>query len=317
MHVSLTQLSYLVALGRLGSFGKAAEACGVTQPTLSMQLQKLEAEFGVVLFDRSRQPVTPTDVGAAVIEQARLVLREAWRIEDVLVASRGIMEGELRVGVIPTIGPYLLPRFLPGFVGKYPAVTLVVEELQTQPLLDRLRDDTLHAAIVATPARTEELIERPLFREPFLAYLPAGHPLASRERLDTAELTISEVLLLAEGHCFRDQVLELCRGKANGPAPGALHFASGNLETLKALVEQGCGITLLPALAREQDGRNSRAVTRPFVVPVPSRQIYLVHRRAYLKARLIEAFVAELLQSLPAAMRPVAATATSLTKTNR
>jgi LysR family hydrogen peroxide-inducible transcriptional activator len=304
MHITLTQLSYLVALGRLGSFGRAAEACGVTQPTLSMQLQKLEAEFGVVLFDRSRQPVAPTDAGAAVVEQAKLVLREAARIEDVLLASRGAVEGELRVGVIPTIGPYLLPRFLPGFVARYPAVTLVVEELQTQQLLDRLRDETLHAAIVATSARSEDLIERPLFREPFLAYLSAGHRLAARERLDAAELTLSEVLLLAEGHCFRDQVLELCRGEANGPARGALHFASGNLETLKALVEQGCGVTLLPALAGGEEGQTGRAVLRPFAAPVPSREIYLVHRRAYLKARLIEAFVGELLESLPAAIRP-------------
>lgn len=271
-----------------------------------MQIRKLEAELGVLLLDRSRQPVVATDVGRAVVEQARTVLREAGRLHDIVSAGLSLLEGELRVGVIPTLGPYLLPRFLPSFVARYPAATLIVEELQTQQILARLEQDALHAGLVATSIGNGGLTERPLFREPFLAYLPGNHRLASHDQVDPAELRRDDVLLLAEGHCFREQVLEVCHGEIAAPAPGAMHFASGNLETLKALVERGCGVTLLPALAVEDWRRSYGSVLRPFSPPEPSRQVYLVQRRAYLKGRLIDAFVEELLTGLPPALRPAA-----------
>jgi LysR family hydrogen peroxide-inducible transcriptional activator len=300
---SLTQLGYAVALERFGSFGKAADACGVTQPTLSMQIQKLETEVGERLFERSRQPVVVTDLGRVFLAQARVVLREATRMDELLSAASGRLEGELRVGVIPTLAPYLLPRFLRSFVAKHPAITLVVEELQTEQIYDRLEDETLHAALVATSSGRSSLLERPLFREPFLAYLPKGHPLASQSEIDLQRLSLKEVLLMGDGHCFRDQVVELCGGKLYAPAPGELHFARGTLQTLSVMVEQGCGLTLLPALATDMRPVSPHAVVRPFRSPAPSRMVYLAHRRAHLKEHLIDVFLDAMFAALPRSVR--------------
>lgn len=306
---SLTQLAYLVAVARHGSFSRAAAACHVTQPTLSTQLRKLEDELGVVLLDRSRQPVVPTDVGAQVVEQARVVLREAGRFAEIVAAARGVVEGELRLGVIPTLAPYLLPRFVPEFSRRYPRAQLVVEELQTGQILSRLRDDTLHAGLVATDCGDQGVEAQPLFREPFVAYVGPGHRLEGRASLAPGDLLLDDTLLLADGHCFRDQVIGLCGERATAApardgdaAPNScrpLRFESGNLETLRQLAERGVGLTLLPYLATLDLSAAARARLVPFVAPAPARPVALVHRRAYLKARLVAALRDELVASLP------------------
>jgi LysR family hydrogen peroxide-inducible transcriptional activator len=318
--VTLTQLAYAVAVDTHGHFGHAAAACHVTQPTLSMQLRKLERELGVVLFDRSRLPVVATDLGRLLVDQARVVLQEAARLPELRDQTLGRVVGELRVGALPTLAPYLLPRFLQALTAAHPGLQLVVEELPTAGILERLRQETLDAGLIATRDAAPGIVSRVLFEEPFVGYVHRGHPLAERATLAHADLSLDDVWLLSEAHCLRAQTMQLCeeRGPAPGGAPScarAVRFESGNLETLKHLVERSGGLTLLPRLAiadeepRGPDGARpgtGAAVVVPFATPVPVRPITLVRRRAYLKQHLVDAFVAALLASLPDDLRPAA-----------
>ncbi len=299
---TLTQLTYAVAVDTHRHFERAARACNVSQPTLSMQLQKLEAALGEALFDRSCSPVVPTDIGRVLIAQARVVLHEAARIGELRDAANGKCEGELRVGVIPTLAPYLLPAVLEALATQYPRIELVVEEGVTDTVLDALRVDTLDVGLVATATAVRGIVSRKLFLEPFVAYVGAGHRLAGRARLSVNDLSLDDVWLLADGHCFRTQVMNLCRqrGRSRAHAPrGGSHvmsslarFESGNLETLKRLVERGAGMTLLPALAAgELPTQAQRDLLIPFRHPVPGRAIRLVRRRHHVRAHLVSAFV--------------------------
>lgn len=304
--MTLTQLAYLVAVEKHGHFGRAARACYVTQPTLSMQVQKLEKELGVEIFDRSRAPVRATELGRLIVEQARRTVREAARISDLLQAHRGETAGELRVGVIPTVGPYLLPRFVHALAQRHPALALRVEELPTATILERLRAETLDAGVVATDEAGAGLQQEWLYDEPLVAYVNAHHPLAALDGIRPGGLSRDDVWVLSEAHCLRAQVLGLCMQgtlpEEGGPrcAPG-VRFESGNLETLKRLVENGEGMTLLPALAAEfvQAGEGAPARLVPFHAPVPTRRITLVRRRASLKRHLVRTFVQALLEGLP------------------
>jgi len=300
--MTLTQLSYVVAVDTHGHFGKAAQACYVTQPALSMQIGKLERELGVVIFDRSRTPVVPTDLGRAIIDQARVVLREAARIPELRDRSNGVVAGELRVGVLPTLGPYLLPRFVQGLSARYPKLRLVLEEAMTDTILERLRNETLDIGIAAADAATD-LDQQSLFDEPFHAYVNTAHPLAKMEGLKPSDLDRQDCWVLSEAHCLREQVLRLC-GVGAEREPNGVHVASGNLEMLKRLVETSGGYTLLPALSVEGmrvDNRVARLVE--FAEPVPSRRIVLLKRRQYLKAHLVDVFVGALRSSLPSTVQ--------------
>jgi LysR family hydrogen peroxide-inducible transcriptional activator len=295
-------------------FARAAAACGVTQPTLSMQLAKLEAALGVVLFDRRRSPVVPTDIGHALIEQARIVLRETNRLREISHARGGLVEGELRLGVIPTVAPYLLPSVVHRLAREHPRLTLVIEERLTDDIVQGLRRDVLDAGIVATAVDDAGMAERTLFTEPFIGYVSGGHRLASSPTLRASDLSLEDLWLLAEGHCFREQAIQLCRQRTvrgrgaapHGPvaAPLCARFESGNLETLKRLVEQGEGMTLLPMLAALDLQRASeRRRLRPFSGSPPVREIRLVRRRDYLKQHLVEAVVGAVMESLPDQLR--------------
>ena len=300
--LTLTQLSYAVAVDTHRHFERAARACNVSQPTLSMQLQKLEAALGETLFDRSRSPVVPTDIGRVLIAQARVVLHEAARLGDLRDAASGKFEGELRVGVIPTLAPYLLPAVLEALAECHPRIELVVQEGVTETVLDALRVDTLDVGLVATTTAVPGIVSHKLFQEPFVAYVGAAHRLAGRARISVNDLSLNDVWLLADGHCFRTQVLNLCRqrGRSRASAPrGESHvisplarFESGNLETLKRLVERGAGMTLLPALAAaELPAEAQRHLLIPFSNPVPGRTIRLMLRRHHVRAHLVRAFV--------------------------
>lgn len=299
--ITLTQLAYAVALDAHRHFERAAAACHVTQPTLSMQLRKLEDALGAALFDRSRTPVVPTDVGIVLLEQARVVLREAARLNDLRDAARGTMAGELRIAVIPTLAPYLLPAVLEVLGERYPQLELVVEERVTESVLDGLREDRLDAGFVATAVDAPDIVGRTLFHEPFVAYVSPGHRLAGRMQLGVEDLSLDDLWLLAEGHCLRTQVVTLCRQRARRGAarwkPAATgctrtaRFESGNLETLKQLVERGLGMTLLPALAAATLATDRQRMLIPFTDPVPSRAIRLVRRRHHVRQHLVRAVV--------------------------
>lgn len=304
--MNLNQLSCLLALERHRHFGRAAQACGVTQPALSMQLRKLEEELGAPLFERSRAPVEPTDLGREVVEQARRVLDEAERLREIVREHGREVAGELRLGVIPTLGPYLLPALLSRVLQRHRGLSVRVEELQTEQIFARLREAELDAALVASAPWGAGLVETTLFREPFVGYVAEGHRLHSEERLRVEDLRLEDLWLLSEGHCLRDQVVKLCAKRTGEPPSGmgALHFESGNLATLKRLVEHSGGMTLLPQLAVAGLSEEERRRVRPFAEPAPAREIRLVRRQSYLKRRLIEVLTQEL-QRFRAELPPV------------
>lgn len=298
--MTFSQLKYVVAVDRHRHFTKAADECGVTQPTLSMQIRKLERELGVEIFQRNRIRVRPTDIGRELVDQARTVLREVERLRKLAGEADGEVAGELRLGVIPTVGPFVLPRCLPALVHRYPGLSVVVAELKTSELLEELRADRLDAALLATPSDSSDLLQRRLFEEPFVAYLSSGHRLARRARIRREDLRLDDLWLLQEGHCFRDQVLDLCSRLAPSSGPSRpLSFESGNLDTLKRLVDESGGMTLLPRLAVDELTEEERRRVRRFEDPAPSRTVCFVHGRTYLKRAAREALVEELVRSIP------------------
>jgi len=296
--MTLAQLRYLDALDIHRHFGEAATACGVTQPTLSTQVRRLEDELGLELIDRSRQPVVPTAAGERIMEQARSVLAARDRLVSLAGDVQDRITGTLRIGLLPTLAPYLLPLVVPAMNAAYPDVTLVVREWPTADLLEALRTDTLDAALIATEEARPDLHEQTLFAEPFVGYVAPSHRLASHETVHPTDLSLDDLWLLSEGHCFRDQVLQVC-GAAPSTPQSAVQFESGSLETLVHLVRHTGGMTLLPALATYHMSPDTHdAHVTPFAAPAPSRQVRLVRRRSH-KQRLLNAFTDTLVDTLP------------------
>jgi LysR family transcriptional regulator, hydrogen peroxide-inducible genes activator len=301
---SLTQLEYVLAVAKHGHFAKAAEACHVTQPTLSMQLQKLEEDLGVVIFDRSKKPVLLTDVGKKLVAQAQAVLFEARKIGGIAEASKAKgVRGELTLGIIPTIAPYLLPRLLPVIEKKFPELELKILELQTQRIVETLQADELDVGLLATPLKIPKIFEFALFYEPFSVLCRKGHQIAQAKKAKYASLQQKDIWLLEEGHCLRHQVLDLCSVKREKGKGRQFRFESGNLETLKNLVDSYGGYTLLPALASDRIGPNTTLVE--FERPVPAREVGLVYRREHYKSELIEALGEAILACIPEEIRRI------------
>ncbi|MZH03464.1 MAG: hydrogen peroxide-inducible genes activator [Nitrospinae bacterium] len=299
--MTLTQLGYIAAVAKWRNFGKAAKACFISQPTLSMQIQKLEEELEVILFDRSKKPVELTAIGQKVIEQTKVVLQEALRIEELIKSVKGEISGSFILGIIPTLAPYLLPLFLERFTTNYPSVKLIVEELQTHQIIHQLKEGNIDAGILVTPLHIQGIIERPMFNEPFLAYLSPNHPLLSLDKISDKDLSLNDIWLLNEGHCFRDQAIEVCKKiRGSNPKRKNLVFESGNLETLKRLVDQKFGYTMLPWLATMGIPASERKKKiRSFKVPVPIREVSIAHSRSFLKKSIIEVLQKEIVASLP------------------
>lgn len=289
-------------------FGKAARACNVTQPTLSMQISKLESTLGVKLFDRTRSPVLTTDIGAALLSQARVVLREAARLSDIRDRLSGTVAGELRLGIIPTLATSILPRIIPVMLKRYPNVTLTVVEEKTDSLVEHISRESVDAAIIASELSPElgyetdplaRLIQIHLFDEPFVGFISEGHPLFEKSSISPADLDQEDIWLLGEGHCFRDQAVALCNPVRKNASVTA-QFEIGHLSTLIRLVERGLGMTILPSLtASELEGSLQNRYVRPFSDPVPSRSVRLVRRRHHYKENLVDAVVSVLMEELP------------------
>ncbi len=301
--MTLTQLRYVVAVDKYRHFATAAEKSYVTQPTLSMQIHKLEDELGITIFDRSKSPVVPTVIGERIIEQAKIALKESKQISDIANFKENELRGTFRVGIIPTIAPYLIPLFLRSFMKKYPLVELVIEEILTREVLEKLGNDQLDAAIIATPTEQSHIYTEDLFVEPFLGYLSHSHPLIDKEKLTVDDLDRTNLWLLDEGHCFRDQAVKIC-GEKGAENNRAIEFKSGNLETLKKLVEQNFGMTLLPWTAvQEFDASCANAVVKEFEDPVPSRKVRLIYGRKHLKQTIIKAFKDSICDSIPSELK--------------
>ena len=297
---TITQLEYVVALDRCRHFGRAAALSNVSQPTLSAQLQKLEDELGLALFDRSKQPILPTDDGKPIIEQAKVVLNEFHRLE--LLASRNLddVSGEFRLAVIPTIAPYLVPRFLKEFTSRYPKVELFIEEQPTDRIIEALDRDLLDAGILATPLGLTRIEEEPLYYEPLYVYAAPGHPLAAKTRVSEKTLNPKGLWLLSEEHCLREQVIVVCgSGDQRGTFP-SVHLKGGSLETVIELVSRSQGYTLLPLMAAEAiKQRRFEGRVIPIRRPTPAREVSLVHRRGHLKKAVMRVLRSTIESRLP------------------
>ncbi|TNF25985.1 MAG: LysR family transcriptional regulator [Deltaproteobacteria bacterium] len=295
--MTLTQLEYALAVDTHRHFGKAAKSCHVTQPTLSMQLSKLEDEMGIILFDRSKSPILPTDEGAAFLKQARVVIKEFRRLGDVIQNEGEDLSGKLHLAVIPTLSPYVIPLFAKKFSMTYPKVELIIEERKTEEIIKLLDEDKIDVGLLVTPLGIDTLIERVLFYEEFFLFCNPASAMFNRKKVTTEEIDNENLWILDEGHCFRDQVLKICKYK--GKRKGDIQFQSGNLETLKNMVKSWGGETLLPKLAVDQLDSNEKKWVRSFSSPVPTREVSLVHNRIYLKEKFIEALQEVIINSLP------------------
>jgi LysR family hydrogen peroxide-inducible transcriptional activator len=302
---SLVQLEYMVAVADHRHFGKAAKACFVTQPTLSQQIGKVEEDMGLMVFDRIKKPVMLTPEGEDFIEQARLILREHRRLEEIAKSKSKEISGTFRLAVIPTVSATLVPQFIEPFAKKYPKVELFVDEMKTESILDGLRQDKLDAAIMATPLTAEGFEEGPLYYEPFKLYVSKDHPLAKKDACAKKDLDGAGLWLLNDGHCFKDQVVRYCsiQGEEK-PIFKNVHFQSGSLDTLRRLVRQGHGYTLIPAfMTSYMSEAEMRAHVRSFASPEPAREISLVCRRGHWKKSIVRALRESILKSLPEGMR--------------
>jgi LysR family hydrogen peroxide-inducible transcriptional activator len=292
-------LEYVIAVDTYRSFVAAAEKCFVTQPTLSMQIQKLEESLGVKIFDRSRQPVIPTEVGKRIIKQARAVLTESKKITEILQEAKGELEGEFRIGVIPTVAPYLLPGVITSFLKKYPKVQLQVWEYTTERIIQELKAGTLDCGILSTPLLDNTILEMPLFYETFVAYVSEKSTLFDKKMLGYDDLSQEKLWLLNEGHCMRGQVLNICNYKHNQGANGAFEYNTGSVETLKRMVEINDGLTILPELSILGYNEDQLGHVRYFKAPEPVREISIVTTHNYVKKMAVKVLKDEILTVIP------------------
>lgn len=286
--MTITQLKYALSVAEHKNFTIAAEHSFVTQPTLSMQIQKLEEELDVQIFNRSKKPIALTDIGAKVIEQAKIIVDESNRINDIVHQHKGYIGGEFKLGIIPTIMPTLLPMFLTNFTKKYPKVKLIIEELTTEEIIRKLMDGHIDAGLAATPLENESIKERPLYYEPFVALIPEGHRLYHEKQIEIDTLEMDDILLLEDGHCFKDSVLNLCRTYKTDNHKG-FKIESGSFDTLIKLSKEGMGMTLLPYLHTLDLNDKDQKFLREFKSPPPAREVSLIYHKSQLKMQFIEA----------------------------
>ncbi|MFT6368969.1 MAG: LysR family hydrogen peroxide-inducible transcriptional activator [Maribacter sp.] len=286
--MTITQLQYVLAVAEYRNFTLAAEKSFVTQPTLSMQVQKLEDELDILLFDRSKKPISVTEVGKKIVAQAKNIVNEAGRIKDIVDQDKGYIGGDFTLGIIPTVMPTLLPMFLKTFITKYPKVNLIIKEQSTENLIKNIQDGHLDAAIAATPLEIEYIKERPLYYEPFVGYITSEHRLRGIKELTVEDLDVSDILLLQDGHCFRDGVLNLCKTPKK---LGDEHFKlqSGSFETLVNLSNEGLGMTLLPYLNSMELSPENKKNIKYFKEPSPAREVSIIFHKNELKIQITEA----------------------------
>ena len=286
--MTITQLQYVLAVAEHKNFTLAADKCFVTQPTLSMQIQKVEEELNIQIFDRTKKPIQLTEIGQKIVNQAKNIVNEADRMKDIVEQQKGFIGGEFKLGIIPTVMPTLLPMFLNTFVKKYPKVKLIIEELNTDDIIMRLKNGNLDAAIAATPLNEEKLKEIVIYYEPFVAYIPEKHRIADKKEIEVSDLNLDEILLLQDGHCFRDGILNLCKNQDVAPANN-FQIQSGSFETLIKLADEGLGLTLLPYLHTLDLKEDDKLKLKHFKDPKPAREISLIFPKTELKIQIIDA----------------------------
>lgn len=298
--MTIQQLEYLIAVDKHRHFGHAAESCFVTQPTLSAQLSKLERDLGVILFDRSKMPVIPTEIGVQIISQAKKVVSESKGILELVAHLKGDISGVIKLGIIPTLAPYLLHLFIRNFLEKYPKVKMEVQEMVTEEIIRKLKNDELDLGIAVTPLLENGIVEKPMFYEKFYAYLSKDHPLLKENSFEPQMIKQEDLWILRQGHCFRDQVINLCDQTMSGPSN--FHYESGSLEGLKNMVNKYKGVTLLPELATFDLSEEEKGRIRPFAGEPPTREVSIILNRSYLKQKLVELLYHEITDSIPVEM---------------
>ena len=298
--MTLQQLEYIVALDTYKHFVTAAENCNVTQPTLTMQVKKLEEEIGIILFDRNQKPLRPTKAGKPFIRKARQVIREMNELNEMILTDKNSISGTYRLAIIPTLAPFLIPLFLPEFLLKHENLNLGISELPTNEIIRNFNGDEIDMAILSTPLDEKNLVEIPLFYEPFLLYLPDGHKLIKYDKIPPEIISSDELLLLNEGHCFREQALKICSKSSTGPHSN-FNYRSGSIESLMRLTDKNMGYTLVPELSvpNTQKKDNIKRLTSP----EPSREISLVVHRTFTKERLVNELKNTILSSIPVHLR--------------
>lgn len=286
--MTITQLQYVLAVAEHQNFTQAANASFVTQPTLSMQIQKLEEELDIQIFNRGKKPIQLTPIGEKIVEQAKIIVDESNRIQDIVHQQKGFIGGEFKLAIIPTIMPTLLPIFLKSFTKAYPKVNLIIQELTTEEITKKLQDGHIDAAIAATPLENEAIIEKPLYYEPFVAFVNPDHRLYHKTSLNPEDLSTDDLLLLEDGNCFKDSVLNICSSDLNkNKRPFVLE--SGSFDTLIELTKEGMGMTLLPYLHTLNLNDKDKSQLRFFLEPAPAREVSLIYHKSQLKQQMIEA----------------------------
>lgn len=298
--MTIQQLEYILAVDQFRHFVKAAEHCRVTQPTLSAMIQKLEEELGVKVFDRSMQPICPTPIGVKILHQARIIIAQAGQVKEIINEEKQSLTGTFRLAVLPTIAPYLLPRFFPQLVEKYPDLDIRVTEMKTQEIQQALHAGDLDAAIIATSLEDASLVETTLFYEQFYGYISRKEPLFKHEVVRTSDITGERLWLLDEGHCFRDQLMRFCQ--MNAVKMHQMAYRLGSMETFMRMVESGKGITFIPELAVLQLTSEQRELVRPFAIPRPTRQIVLITNKEFVRRNLLTVLQKEMQAAVPKEM---------------
>ncbi len=301
--MTITQLEYIIALDTHRHFATAADKCFVTQPTLSMQVQKLEDELNSKLFDRSKQPVIPTEIGEEIILQARIIIHEVKIMEQLIKDKQGLFQGELRIGIIPTLAPYLLPLFLQSFLNKYPDIKIKVKEMTTDTIIESLKSGKIDAGLLVTPLQDNSIREYPLFYEELVAYVSKKNTAFKKTYVLADDIDLKELWLLEEGHCFRSQIVNLCELKKLSKNQSHFEYEAGSVETLRKMVEMNNGVTILPEMATLDFTVKQMNMVRHFKAPVPVREVSLATHRDYVKKKLVDVLKQEIIDAIPKKIR--------------
>lgn len=301
--MTLVQLEYIIALDTFRHFATAAEYCHVTQPTLSMQINKLEQDLGVKIFDRSKQPVLPTEAGIEIIEKARRIISQRDELIESIESKKGILNGELRIGIIPTLAPYLLPLFVNPFIKKFPKVRLTVEEMTTRTLISSLREGKVDVGILVTPLQEPGIKEDVLFYEELVAYVSRNNNVYQKNYVLAKDIDPNKLWLLEEGHCFRSQIINLCELRRNTRGGNHFEYEAGSIETLRRMVDISDGITIIPELATLDMTVKQQSHLRHFKHPAPVREVSMAVHRDFVKKKLIEVLKQEILNAVPEKIR--------------
>ncbi len=286
--ITITQLEYIVAVDTYRHFATAAEKCFITQPTLSMQIKKLEEYLDITIFDRSKQPIIPTDVGISIIEQARIILGDTKKIDEIIQEHKNTVEGSLKIGIIPTLAPFLLPMFIGDYIRKYPAIKVEVEEMVSEEIVKSLKKDKIDVGIFVTPAKEDKIIERPLFYEEMMIYAHKDHELLKKSLIEVKDIATPEIWMLGDGHCFRNQVVNLCEMHDLQHQELPFEFESNSLETLMKIVDKEGGFTLIPELATQYLPEEKMKQVKRFTNLHPLREVSLIYSRHYSKHKLLD-----------------------------